>query len=49
MAKAVPLRFVETQPNSMPKARPASPPMIGMRGSGIGSFAAMTAFIACTV
>ena len=48
MAKAVPPRFVDSQPNRMPKPRPAIPPTSGMTGSGTGSPARVTAFIAWT-
>ena len=35
IAKAVPLRWVETQPSSMANTRPVMPPISGTKGSGI--------------
>jgi len=48
IAKAVPPRRVETDPNTMPKERPATPPTSGISGSGIGIEYFVTVFIACT-
>ena len=48
MAKAVPLRFVESHPKIAANNRPANAPTIGMRGNGTGQLLATIAFIACT-
>ena len=37
IAKAVPLRWVETQPSSTANSNPVNPPISGTTGSGIGS------------
>ena len=48
MAKAVPLCLVETQPNTIAKARPPNPPTNGMTGTGSGRPPAIAAFMPWT-
>ena len=42
----VPARRVETEPNTMPKNKPAAPPINGITGKGIAYLLRMIVFIA---